>query len=106
MHVVRGIDVPAYDLARFRAYSRLAPGMATDDDCLLYLEAAVAGLSAQGVRADRLQGDRLYELTIYMMALHYHDNRGLIIDKVGTVPDALLPIVNALHYTPEAGESP
>lgn len=97
---------PAYDLARFRAYARLAPGMATDEDCLMYLEAAVAGLRAQGVRPELLQGDRLYELTIYMVALHYHDNRGLIIDKVGAVPEALMPIVNALHYTPEAGESP
>lgn len=95
----------AYDLARFRSYARLAPGMASDDDCTMYLEAAVAGLRTQGVLAERLQGDRMYELTIYMLALHYHDNRGLIIDKVGTVPEALLPIVNTLHYTPEGGDS-
>lgn len=95
----------AYDLTRFRSYARLTPGMASDDDCTMYLEAAVAGLRAQGVLPERLQGDRMYELTIYMLALHYHDNRGLIIDKVGSVPEALLPIVNTLHYTPEGGDS-
>lgn len=95
----------AYDLARFRSYARLTPSQASDDDCTLYLEAAVAGLRAQGVLAERVQGDRMYELTIYMLALHYHDNRGLIIDKVGSVPEALLPIVNTLHYTPEGSDS-
>lgn len=93
-----------YDVSRFRSYARLTPNMASVDDCILYLEAAVAGLRAQGVRAERLQGDRMYELTIYMLALHYHDNRGLIIDKVGSVPEALMPIVNMLHYTPEGGD--
>lgn len=89
----------AYDIAHFRRYGRITPSMADDNACTLYLEAAVSALAAQGVQAERLQGDRMYELTIYMLALYYYDNRGVC--EMGTIPDGLLPIVNALHYTPK-----
>lgn len=94
----------AYDISRFRRYGRITPGMAEDDACTLYLEAAVSALAAQGVQAERLAGDRMYELTIYMLALYYYDNRG-VSDK-GVIPEGLLPIVNTLHYTPERSDAP
>ena len=92
----------AYDIDQFRRYGRLTRTMADDSDCTLYLEAAVSALAAQGVRADRLAGDRMYELTIYMLALYYYDNRGCG-DK-NSVPESLLPIINSLHYAPERSD--
>lgn len=89
----------AYSIDAWRRYGRITRTMADDQECALYLEAAVAALTAQGVLAERLKGDRMYELTIYMLALYYYDNRGG--GDTGAIPASLLPVVNLLHYTPE-----
>ena len=93
----------AYDIDTWRRYGRITRTMADDQECMLYLEAAVAALTAQGVQSDRLKGDRMYELTIYMLALYYYDNRGS--GDVGAIPASLLSVVNLLHYTPEEGSA-
>lgn len=85
------------DLRGFQAYGHINPG-AEDDVCQLCLGAAEENLAGQGVQP--APESYLYILAVYMLALHYFDNRGMLADKTAELPMGVMALVNQMHYKP------
>ena len=61
------------------------------------MEAAMQSLEAAGVR--QREQSSLYDLAVYMLAVHYFDNRGVIQENGGgELPFGLQGIVHQLRY--------
>lgn len=84
----------AVSVATFRRYGAIN-AEETDAELELYLNAAKEALTRAGV-AER-QVSSQYDLTVYALALHAHDNRGVLGDGGAELPYAVQSSVHQLR---------
>lgn len=75
-------------------------GASSDDTTLkLCLDAAVEWFTGAGVRPPD-PANPLYDMGVYMLALHYYDRRGVVADRaeVAALPYGVMSIVHQLRY--------
>jgi hypothetical protein len=90
--------------ATFRRYGAFN-AEETDGELEIYLGAAKEALSRAGV-AERTQS-ALYDMTVYQLALHMHDNRGVTGDPAQEYPMGVQSAVHQLRNAePEEAVSP
>lgn len=78
-----------------------AANMDTDRELLeLAMEAAMAYLENAGV--PRLENDKLYDLAVYQLGVHYFDNRGVMAEGgAAEIPMGVNAIMHQLRLQPE-----
>ncbi len=87
----------AVDVDEFRRFGAFN-AEETNDDLTGYLDAAVEELEHAGV-AER-QNSRLYDFTVYQLALTRHDQKGAVGDGTQEIPFGVRGAVHQLRNAP------
>lgn len=83
-------------LEGLKRYAVVGPG---GDTATLELCLAAAQEWFRGAGVDPPDNDNaLYDIGIYMLALHYYDQRGVVGDKIAELPLGVMSIMHQLRY--------
>lgn len=91
-------------LEMLRRYAVMEPD--EDDGVLRMCLAAAAGWFDGAGVPEPAEPDALYDVGVYMLALHYHDNRDATADKAACTPFGVMSIRHQLAYPGSEDEPP